>query len=494
MPTTVRRAVLIRRLRTLLAPCALFALWACSHAPPPNIVIIVLDTARPDYLSAYGHSRPTSPYLETFAKQGTRYDRAYSVSNWTLPAHASLFSGRRPEEHCATQASPKISDAVPMMADRLAHAGYQTAGFSNNPWVTEPTGLARGFQHFRENEDKSSTLFASDDHKVHRTVADLTAWFSDVRRPEAPFFVFVNLIEPHMPYMPTWEAAAPFMASPEAYDSAIEHFFPDARAVEITNRHYAGKEPLTPKEWSDLRALYEGELRTVDDVTRQLMELVDAHSDPKETIVFVISDHGENLGDHGHLTHVFNLYDSNLRIVCLARGPGFDAGAVEKRLVQITDLYPTVMAAARQTIEPGCDGLDLRGDLPTNRYVSAWQDFPVMTLGAVSEEMRESGVLKQYERELFAAVGPRFKLISGSDESQEAYDLSRDPNELQPLEAHKIQVAVFKSLMETIAGARATKCAAPAQAPPELTDEQREMLRKLGYIGEDEGDESPPPK
>jgi arylsulfatase A-like enzyme len=477
--------VSIRALRTILALCAMFALWSCSK-PQPNIVIIVLDTTRPDYLSAYGHPRPTSPYLETFAKAGTRYDRAYSVSNWTLPSHGSMFSGRRPEAHGATQANPKICDAVPMMAEKLAHAGYQTTGFSNNPWVAKHTGLARGFADFDENAN-INTPFASDADEVHKTVVAMKGWFEQKRQEDKPFFAFVNLIEPHMPYTPPWEFAAPFLTR-DAYEDGIERFFPDPRPIAIANRHYSNVDPLTSDEWSTLRALYEGELRLVDDITRQLMEIVDAHSDPKETFVFIVSDHGENIGDHGHLTHIFNLYDSNLRIVCLARGPGFVAGADDNHLVQITDIYPTVMKAAGLSVESNCDGLDLRGELPVHRTLSAWQDVPVATMSTFTSDVKESGDLDRYNRELFAAIGPRFKAIRSSDDSQELYDLRSDPNELVAIEAQTIGANVLKALLDTITAASDVKRACSTGAT--LDPAARDRLNGLGYIGDEENEKA----
>src|SRR5438552_4239230 len=119
-------------------------LTACSHAPKkPDVVVIVMDTARPDYLSVYGHPRPTTPFLEELARESTRFDRAYSTSSWTLPAHASLFTGTLPEVNQATQKNPKLGPELPVLAERLASAGYQTVGISNNVWVASHTGLAR---------------------------------------------------------------------------------------------------------------------------------------------------------------------------------------------------------------------------------------------------------------------------------------------------------------------------------------------------------------
>src|SRR5206468_671359 len=119
-----------RRWTALILACALSG---CSRAQRnPDVVVIVMDTARPDYLSAYGHPHPTTPFLDEFARQSVRFDRAYSTSSWTLPAHASLFTGTAPEIHQATQKNPVLGNELPVLAERLASAGYQTVGFSNN--------------------------------------------------------------------------------------------------------------------------------------------------------------------------------------------------------------------------------------------------------------------------------------------------------------------------------------------------------------------------
>ena len=118
--------------------------WGSAlRSPAPNILMIVLDTARPDLLSAYGHSRPTSPFLEAFAAQGVLYERAYSSSNWTLPAHGSLFTGLPSKLHQANGTYRRVADSLPLLSEQLTAAGYQTAGFSANMWVSELGGLER---------------------------------------------------------------------------------------------------------------------------------------------------------------------------------------------------------------------------------------------------------------------------------------------------------------------------------------------------------------
>ena len=114
------------------------------HAKPQNVVVIVMDTARPDFMSVYGYERPTTPFLERFAAAGRRFDRAYSVSSWTLPAHASMLTGVLPAKHGAVWHHQEVSKDTPLLAERLRAAGYQTAGFSTNILVSNRTGFDRG--------------------------------------------------------------------------------------------------------------------------------------------------------------------------------------------------------------------------------------------------------------------------------------------------------------------------------------------------------------
>ncbi|MCG8590281.1 MAG: sulfatase-like hydrolase/transferase, partial [Proteobacteria bacterium] len=161
-----------RTRRILLAACAL-AVAACGGDPPgpPSIVLVTLDTTRADRLSTYGYERPTSPNLDALAREGVRYDRAYSVSSWTLPAHASLFTGKFPASH-GVRHDPEgpliLAEAIPAapegvrargmsaaeipLAERLGHAGYATGGVVAGPWLMRPFGFDRGFDFYDDSE------------------------------------------------------------------------------------------------------------------------------------------------------------------------------------------------------------------------------------------------------------------------------------------------------------------------------------------------------
>lgn len=467
----------------LAASCAIAAALgvtavSCGRDPArPNVVVIVMDTARPDFLSVYGHPRPTTPFLDGLSSAATVYDRAYSTSCWTLPAHASLFSGQPPEVHGTAQANTQFPAAMPLLAEELRDAGYQTAGFSNNPWVSKTTGLDRGFEAFadrwRDKDEERPT--------GHPTVAGIAKWLAGERDPERPAFVFVNLTEPHMPYRPPWAHAEPFVASQGEWQRALADLFPPkSGASGLMVRHYGRREPLAAADWPRLSSLYEGDLRACDDVVGQIVKSLDAALDPANTLLFVLSDHGENLGDHDHVNHVFNLYESNLRIALIARGPGFARGAREARLAQITDLHPTIRAAAGIALTGGIEALDLRAVLPQERVLRASLDWPKITLTVFPDPLTANGgPLDRYKRALSAAVSQRWKMIRGSDGSIEVYDLAADPDEKRPVALQESDPRLFDALQAFL---DRTDGSGPSAGSGLPTDPATlDALRSLGY-------------
>jgi len=476
----------------------------CSQAPsgPPNVVMVVLDTTRPSFTSVYGASEPTTPFLQTLAAAGTRFERAYSSSSWTLPAHGTLFTGTHPKLHGANQTHLKINPDLSLLAVELGRSGYQTTALSGNVWVSERSGLDLGFDYFRNLSsgiyqphvkrlaaDRSGIRSPAEEHYVAREVLH---WIEHERDPERPFFLFVNLVEPHLPYLPDLESAGLFLESPDDRWKAIQAYYPDGRPQEILSRHYVGQDPLAESEWDLLRRMYQGEIRVVDEITRVIFEAVDAISDPDDTLCFVLSDHGENLGDHGHFTHIMNLYDSNLRIVLLARGPGFGAGHVEDRLVGIHDLYPTILSAAG--LDPGehLSGVDLRATIPPRRVLTAALEYPKVSLRVFPASSLPLGRHKQYERTMEAAIGPRFKLISSVDSATGAvevvlFDLQSDPDETRPLSPADVPAAQVRALWRALNRARNQAIPERAANGSDWEGEQAlDDMRAMGYIGGDD--------
>ncbi len=471
--------MIARAAASLTLLLVLVLVLACTppeRSQADNIVLIVMDTVRVDHLSVYGYPEPTSPYLERLAEQGTRFDRAWSTSSWTLPSHASMFTGLLPSQHGATQSHLQLRGDPDLLAARLADAGYQCAGFSNNPWVSSKTGLHRGFEVFGElwrESERPSSLLAD-----HSSVA-VEQWFAAQRDRERPFFLFVNLMEAHGPYEPDWRYAWPVLGGPvaiarahRAYDPVQDHGF--------VREWYAGDQPVEPEVLAAARALYDAEIRQVDASVERIVAAVDRYADPATTTLVVVTDHGEGFGEHGHVGHAFSVYDTLLRVAAIARGPGFEAGTVDGRVVQLTDLYPTLLQAAGLTA-PETQGRDLHRQDDEQRLLAASYAYPAQVLGTFPPALRDSERLEPHRRSFGVGLDGRYKLILDSTGHQEVYDLIADPGEATPLT--DLDPTILARL-RAVAAASVTQGAAAGQGEPlgDLDPETLQALRELGYL------------
>ncbi|MEL6349683.1 MAG: sulfatase [Myxococcota bacterium] len=458
----------------------LLSLWACttpSHEvddPRPNIVVVVLDTTRADRLSANGYGHQTTPYLEQMAAQGTRFSRAWSTSSWTLPSHASLFTGLTPDRHGADQETQQLALDARTLAEVLGESGYQTFGVSNNPWVTESNGLSQGFEVFND-------VWALPRQRLRRrlgfdpNVQSVRRWMRREMDDARPFFVFINLINPHLPYVPDANHGEPFFASADAFDEASRRH---PSAVRLIAQHYRGAKPFPPAFFDQLGRLYDGEIRGMDALVEQMVEpLVDARG-PAETLVIVTSDHGEHLGEHGHVAHLFSLYEELVRIPMLARGPGFSAGTVQSNPASILDVHATVLAAAGLPSTES-QGLDLRQPLPEDRILRLSLAWPRQSLDSLPVHVKESEPFQKHIRSQRAAVGRGYKLLRVYGEPDQYFNLLADPGEQQILSTTYVPEDIAAALQAAVgvpAGPREAVESAPIDA------EREEQLRKLGYL------------
>jgi arylsulfatase A-like enzyme len=394
-----------------------------------------------------------------------------------------MFTGQLPDVHGADQLGEEVVDGLPLLAQQLAEAGYQTAGFTRNPWISTRSGLARGFEHFAEAWPGGPLEGAFGD--ANPAEQSLRRWLVHERDPERPAFVFVNLIRPHMPYYPRWENARPFFDDRAAWQAALERYSSSGPRA-LFERHYAGVDPLDAAEWERVGDLYDGELRQVDEIVRRMLADLERHAAGREQLVLVVSDHGENLGDHGHSSHMFDLGEPLTRVLMLARGPGFEAGAVDDRLAQLTDVSPTLLAAAGLDVPPG-PGQDLRAAPQPDRLLLARVAFPRRWLANFAPGVVESGVLAPYERALWAVWDARYKLVVGSDGSEALYDLEVDPQELRPLAPETLPPEALERLRARVAASLALDDGLPSGSDddlgaPEMDETALEALRSLGYV------------
>jgi arylsulfatase A-like enzyme len=457
----------------LLALLAALAGAGCSSTPPPNVLLIVLDTARPDAFTAYGVSHGlATPIFDAMASEGVLFRNARSTSVWTLPAHASLFTGLFPSRHGAHHESHRLAADVVTMAELLAPS-HDTAGFSENPHIGRAKGFAQGFATFEETWREESSAQRPD------TLQLALAWLDARKGSARPFFVFVNLMDAHLPYAPPARWARDVL--PGAIDPATAD-----RLSRLTGRearlYMAGRLSLTPLELEGLRALYQAEVSHADARMGTLVEHLRDSGELDRTLVIAVSDHGENIGEHGLMEHQLCLCETLLRIPLVLRLPGvLPASQQRDAPVQLVDLLPSVLDAAGipRRRWPELEGMSLLdGDLPSDRPVYAEYMRPLRQRERFAKLAPEFD-FAPYDHRLRSIQVGSLKLVASDRGGVELYDLAADPGELHDLAAERPDAA--RDLALRLEGWARARSAHALLSEPTLDPETVEALRELGY-------------
>ncbi len=363
-------------------------MWLRPGPPRPDIVLFVWDTCRADRTSAYGHGRPTSPHLDAMAKEGALFQRCLSPSPWTPPAHGSLFTGLLPRRHGLREGEgDQIHRRVPLLAETLGGAGYETVAFTCNANVSVANGLSRGFQRFQPVYDQVEIRGTAD--MARDAVA---TWLAERQRQGArggrkPLFLFVNLVDAHITLDPPEEDVAAVRDG----DVADEDL---ARARLVTQRdalaHLLGVRRIEDPVLRGIRCLYDAGIHLMDRRTAEILDLLRGAGHMQDGLAIVTSDHGENLGEHGQMDHRLSLYDTLLHVPLVMKGAGgFTGGRRVAADVRLQDLYATILSVAGvpMPVEAGLDSLPLRTEAAAPRVSLAEFSRPL-----ASEEVVRSWI------------------------------------------------------------------------------------------------------
>ena len=453
----------------------------CDRAPDqPNIVLVVLDTVRRDASGATARDplwRELTPAFDRVASEGTLFTHAWAVAPWTVPSHVSLFTGHLPSVHGCTSERPHFRTPVPTAAEKLAEAGYATAAFFSNPWLGDKaTGMLRGFAIRKAAPIGGLSLLTSEvgDQGGSQTLRNVAEWLEGRPRKQ-PFFLFVNLLEAHMPYDP-----------PRDYRQAhLPGVPPGARISIAQGREYnAGLRAHSEVDWELVRQLYGGDVNTSDRFLEGLLRMLKGHELYEESVIIITSDHGENLGDHGILGHQFSVHETLLAVPLAIRAPAkMLASGRRSDPVQLTDLFATILAVA---------GIELDKVPPSSRCL--FDDAP--RISAERPLIAEyagpgSGIVNMLagdnpslDRDRLARawktvrVGD-LRLSLSSDGSVRLHDMSRDPDQSQDLSAGRERdVAQLTRILMSAAPRRAL----PLGEEVPLDSLTRRQLESLGYI------------
>ena len=325
----------------------------------PNVVLVTIDTLRADRLGCYGYGRPTSPFLDSLAEEGARFDDPVAPAAWTKPSTGTLLTGLYPSRHGALYHGSRLGlpDGEEALAEAFRARGYVTAGFVSNPNIKAVFGFDRGFDlYFDSPVEDTLTLACLRTTLTGRGLTDLLrhqfnwkyendvvemnrhalAWLR--RNHEARFFLYLHYIDPHIPYSPPGRYRREF---------ARDHGFP------IHNR----RKELVGGD------LYDAEIRYVDDGMSALVDELRGLGVWEDTLLVVTSDHGEEFFEHGVLGHGFSLFQPVVRVPLLMHGPGIPAGRVVTEPVQLLDLPATLLDLARTGTDRLGDGRSFAGAL-----------------------------------------------------------------------------------------------------------------------------------
>ena len=297
----------------------------------PNVLLVTIESLRPDHVASFGGPRATCPNLDALAREGVVYPDAHSVTSWTLASHASLFTGLYPTTHRVVEPLGRLADAHTTLAERLAERGYQCAGVVSGPYLREEHNLHQGFELY-DSSPADDQGAAHGDVTSPEVEAALRRFLLEERDPERPFFLFAYLWDPHYDYIP-----------PQPHDRT----FVDAECQPVDCREYATTRtvhagiPAAQLRW--VQAQYDGEIRWTDEHLGRVLDLVRELGLWDDTLVVVTADHGEEFFEHGNKGHKQNLHVEQVHVPLVVKYPrGMPTGR-DERLVSLVDVVPTVL-------------------------------------------------------------------------------------------------------------------------------------------------------
>ena len=390
----------------------LAALQAAAQTPPkpaPNVVLITIDTLRPDHVGCYGYKQIKTPNIDALATDGTRFDRAFAVVPVTLPSHTSILTGTYPMFSGMHDFSGnKLSPLQPTLASILKQAGYRTGAVIAAAVLDSRFGLNQGFDFYYDHFDFNRLDEANLDEmeRPGNLVADVALnWLEKDERTknsQRKFFLWMHLYDPHAPYHP-----------PEPYA-----------------REYAAHP-------------YDGEIAFADEQVGRLVRFLKEKGIYQNTIIVLCGDHGEGLGEHGEKTHGFFIYNATMHVPLIIRLPDELPGqAPEKTVartladpVSLVDLMPTVLAALGLQVPSQVQGRNLLPEIRSDSTAPDAQAYRDRTLYGETFLPR----IHFDWSELRGSENTKYHFIDAP--RPELYDLAKDPGELHNLFTEKSAVA-----------------------------------------------------
>ena len=426
-------------LNLALLPAALMicVLSGCAvEQPDHNVILITIDTLRADHLGCYGYEKlPTSPRMDAFADQATRYTRHYASSPWTLPTHASLFTGLNPFEHGAVTIPTKTADennVLPLPTSRTTVAEvFQEAGARTGAVVANSIFLGETWQVNQGFDDYIFDDKAGPEVKAPEVNGHVYQWL-DQQNAKEPFFLFINYMDVHKPYNTTPRPG--FLDPPAVVDNGelIEKLYQQAMP---------GDEPVDEALRQQVIDQYDTGVANVDEQIGLLLDQLKDLGLYENTQIILTSDHGEYFGEHHLVEHSKDVYQEALWTPLIIKDPGQKEGRVAEELVSSIDVPFLIFEQFEGKF--GDKNLERFPAVPGEHLVIAENRY-TRQKDLFNEQWGQR--FNRLRAVVYQGQGP-YKYIHSSDSNHELYDLEQDPFE----EHNLIDTALGKPEAEKLA-------------------------------------------
>ena len=441
-----------------------------------NTVFIVLDTVRKDRISVYNNDVDFTQNIEDFSQDATVFQDAVSQAPWTLPSHASMFTGEYPWEHNATQKQLYIDTDTEILPKKFDNEGHATGCFTSNTWISPHTGMADGFQEIDNffgilptdlMPDKAEKVWRWLNHgkgewlinkllgigeKVHWMTAGMGASTKTPRiidrakgfvkdNRDEDFFLFLNLMDAHLPYFP-----------PEEY--RMKHA-PEVDPKEICQEAHRHNGGIEEADFEASSKLYDAEIDYLDDQLGNLFDFFEEEDLAEDTVFVVVSDHGENLGEDNMFGHQFSVSEQLVSVPMMIKAPGLEEDEVKEQL-ELRQLYSIIPKLAG--LEEG------KPEFGQEKALGGYQR-PKLDLRTIPDDK-----VSEFDKQLSFVRGDGKKLIS-SENHDGSEDSMIDLETGEEIDLDEVFVKAINSIGEAEEGSTDIE-----------EEEVKERLEELGYM------------
>lgn len=410
-----------------------------------NIILISIDTLRADHLSLYGYEKVTDPFLRAFGEQGTVFEHCYAHVPRTLPSHATLFLSRHYSAHRIAQTLERDSRIAPgtrTLASHLKDAGYQTAAFTDGGWMVRELGLSEGFEEFRQSSGIDVPSDARDYLPGFENISSAALGWLDERELR-PFFLFLHCYDVH------------------------DYFTDLPRRMKMIMELYQKERNAEEGEIERIVEAYDNRIASFDGLFKSFVIDLRQRGLLENTLLVILSDHGEGFGEHGSFVHGDNLYQESVHVPCILSGPDIPKGVRVPYPVGLIDIFPTICQWAGVQEPTSVQGSSI---------------LPFVEAVVQSQSRAYSPVFLEIDRpdSSRALISWPMKLLTWHAKPSELYDLVDDPREQADL--YESQGASERELLKQLHSTVSASVAfPPSDAPAALSEELTDRLKDLGY-------------